>query len=166
MNIIDVMMILSIIQILQFENIIYFQKSIEEIKKLGNGGLVFLPSSETKERLEEYIEFLKQNGINALHYEEFLDKVEEYKLGKYSVAVGFASYRNPLARGVDLPDTIRYALFVGVPKLKFNISIEEKFSHLYYFLLIVVPFLFRKKLIDQNTQLKLYRYINFLKIQK
>lgn len=141
-----------------------WEKSIEEIKKLGNGGLVFLPSSETKERLEEYIEFLKQNGINALHYEEFLDKVEEYKLGKYSVAVGFASYRNPLARGVDLPDTIRYALFVGVPKLKFNISIEEKFSHLYYFLLIVVPFLFRKKLIDQNTQLKLYRYINFLKI--
>lgn len=141
-----------------------WEKSIEEIKKLGNGGLVFLPSSETKERLEEYIEFLKQNGINALHYEEFLDKVEEYKLGKYSVAVGFASYRNPLARGVDLPDTIRYALFVGVTKLKFNISIEEKFSHLYYFLLIVVPFLFRKKLIDQNTQLKLYRYINFLKI--
>ena len=144
------------------ENI--WKKSIEEIKKLGNGGLVFLSSSETKERLEEYLQFLKQNGINALHYEEFLDNVEDYKAGKYPVAVGFASYRNPLARGVDLPDTIRYALFVGVPKLEFNISIEEKFSHLYYFLLMVVPFLFRKKLIDQNTQLKLYRYINFLKV--
>jgi len=141
-----------------------WKKSIEEIKKLGNGGLVFLSSSETKEKLEEYLQFLKQNGINALHYEEFLDKVEDYKSGKYPVAVGFASYRNPLARGVDLPDTIRYALFVGVPKLEFNISIEEKFSHLYYLLLMVVPFLFRKKLIDQNTQLKLYRYINFLKI--
>jgi reverse gyrase len=140
-----------------------WETSVKEIKKLGKGGVVFLSSSETKERLDEYVEFLRKNGINALHYEEFLDKVDEYKLGEYPVAVGFASYRNPLARGVDLPDTIRYALFVGVPKLEFNISIEKKFSHLYYFLLMVVPFLVRKKLIDQNTQLKLYRYINFLK---
>ncbi len=137
--------------------------SIDKIKELGKGGLIFMSSSETRERLQEYIDFLKSRGIDAIHYEEFWDRIDDFKSGKAPVAVGFASYRNPLARGVDLPDVIRYALFVGVPKLRFNISIEEKFTHLYYFLLIITPFLVRKKLIDWATQVKLYEYINFLK---
>jgi reverse gyrase len=141
-----------------------WKDSIEKIKKLGKGGLVFLSSSETRERLDEYVKFLNENGINAVHYEEFWDRLEEFKSGEAPVAVGFASYRNPLARGVDLPDVIRYALFVGVPKLQFNISIEEKFTHLYYFLLIITPFLTRKKLIPWETTLKLYQDINFLKV--
>lgn len=141
-----------------------WDKSVEKIKKLGKGGLVFLPSSETRERLNEYIDFLKSKGINAIHYEEFWDRLNEFRDGDAPVAVGFASYRNPLARGVDLPDVIRYALFVGVPKLQFNISIEEKFTHLYYFLLIITPFLTRKKLIPWEETLKLYQYINFLKV--
>ncbi|GAB6073027.1 reverse gyrase [Venenivibrio stagnispumantis] len=141
-----------------------WKDSIQKIKELGNGGLVFLSSSETKEKLEEYIQFLKDNGIDAIHYEEFWERLEDYKQGKAPVAVGFASYRNPLARGVDLPDTIRYALFLGVPKLVFNISIEEKFSHLYYFLLIITPFLTKNKLITPDITQKLYNYINFLKI--
>ncbi len=140
-----------------------WEESIKKIKELGTGGLVFMSSSETRERLQQYIEFLRSNGINAIDYEEFWDRVDEFRTGKAPVAVGFASYRNPLARGVDLPDVIRYALFVGVPKLMFNISIEERFTHLYYFLLIITPFLIRKKLIDWETQTKLYEGINFLK---
>jgi len=141
-----------------------WESSVEKIKEFGNGGLVFLSSSETKDTLEKYIEFLKSKGIDAIHYENFWDRIEDFKSGKAPVAVGFASYRNPLARGVDLPDVIRYALFIGVPKLMFNISIEERFTHLYYFLLIVIPFLVRKKLIDFQTATKLYKDINFLKI--
>ncbi len=141
-----------------------WKESIKRIKKLGKGGLVFLSSSETRERLDEYVQFLKDKGINAIHYEEFMDRIDEFKSGEAPVAVGFASYRNPLARGVDLPDVIRYALFIGVPKLRFNISIEERFSHLYYFLLIITPFLARKKLVDWTTIMKLYKDINFLKV--
>ncbi|NPA52876.1 MAG: reverse gyrase [Aquificae bacterium] len=140
-----------------------WEESIKKIKQLGTGGLVFMSSSETRENLNRYIQFLKSNGINAIHYEEFWDRIDEFRSGKAPVAVGFASYRNPLARGVDLPDVIRYALFIGVPKLMFNISIEEKFTHLYYFLLIITPFLVKKRLIDWKTQTKLYENINFLK---
>ncbi len=57
-----------------------------------------------------------------------MDNLDKYKSGEIPVVVGFASYRNPIARGVDLPDTIRYALFLGVPKLKFNIRFEEELS--------------------------------------
>ena len=141
-----------------------WERSIDVIKKLGKGGLAFLSSSETRETLEKYVEFLNQNGISAVSYEELMDRLDEYKEGKIQVAVGFASYRNPLARGIDLPDVIRYAVFVGVPKLQFNIRFEEEFIHLYYFMLSLTPFLARKKLLDPLEVKQLYDYINYLKI--
>jgi len=141
-----------------------WEKSIEVIKKLGKGGLVFLSSSETVETLERYVEFLNKKGITAVSYQELMDRLDEYKNGKIQVAVGFASYRNPLARGIDLPDVIRYAVFTGVPKLQFNIRFEEEFVHLYYFMLSLTPFLARKKLLDPLQIKQLYEYINYLKI--
>ncbi|MDQ7056035.1 MAG: reverse gyrase [Persephonella sp.] len=141
-----------------------WERSIEVIKKLGKGGLAFLSSSETVETLEKYVEFLNKNGITAVSYQDLMDRIDEFREGKIQVAVGFASYRNPLARGIDLPDVIRYAVFVGVPKLQFNIRFEEEFIHLYYFLLSLTPFLAKKKLIDPIQIKQLYDYINYLKI--
>ncbi len=141
-----------------------WERSIEVIKKLGKGGLAFLSSSETRETLHRYVDFLNEKGIPAVSYEDLMDRLDEYKEGKIQVAVGFASYRNPLARGIDLPDVIRYAVFVGVPKLQFNIRFEEEFIHLYYFMLSLTPFLARKKLLDPLEIKQLYDYINYLKI--
>ncbi len=141
-----------------------WKTSAERIRKFGNGGLVFLSSSETKERLENYVEFLNKNGIKAVSYENIMENIEKFRSGEVQVVVGFASYRNPIARGLDLPDVIRYALFVGVPKLQFNIKFEEEFIHLYYFMLTLTPFLIKKKLIETEEVKQLYEYINFLKI--
>ncbi len=141
-----------------------WERSIEVIKQLGKGGLAFLSSSETVETLEKYVEFLNKNGITAVSYQDLMDRIDEFREGKIQIAVGFASYRNPLARGIDLPDVIRYAVFVGVPKLQFNIRFEEEFIHLYYFLLSLTPFLAKKKLIDPVQIKQLYDYINYLKI--
>ncbi len=141
-----------------------WETSLKRLKKFGKGGLAFLSSSETKETLENYVKFLNENGLNAISYEELPDKLEEFKKGEIPVVVGFASYRNPLARGIDLPDVIRYAVFVGVPKLQFNIRFEEEFIHLYYFLLTLTPFLIKKKLIDPQQVKQLYEYVNYLKI--
>ncbi|RUM58927.1 MAG: reverse gyrase [Persephonella sp.] len=141
-----------------------WELSIDKIKRLGKGGLVFLSSSETVENLHRYVEFLNQNGINAISYEKLMDNLDKFKSGEIPVVVGFASYRNPIARGIDLPDVIRYALFIGVPKLQFNIRFEEEFIHLYYFLLTLTPFLVKKKLIDDKEIKTLYEYIRFLKI--
>ncbi len=141
-----------------------WEKSVKRLKEFGKGGLAFLSSSETKETLEEYVKFLNENGINAISYEDLQDNLEKFKSGEIPVVVGFASYRNPLARGIDLPDVIRYAVFVGVPKLQFNIRFEEEFIHLYYFMLVLTPFLIKKKLIEPPVVKQLYDYINFLKI--
>ncbi len=112
--------------------------SVERIKELGKGGLVFLPGNETKERLKEYVQYLRSSGIEAIDYEELKEREEDFRSAKVQVVVGFASYRNPLARGIDMPDTIRYALFVGVPKMEFGLDISKHIS-LYYFLLAFLP---------------------------
>ncbi len=138
-----------------------WERSIEWIKRLGRGGLLFLPGNETKERLKEYIEFLGKNGIKAYSYEEFNEYLNEFIRGE-CYFVGFASYRNPLARGIDLPEAIRYTLFIGVPKMEFNLSSDD-FRGLYFILLSLFPYLLRKRLIDSKKAFEIQNYINLLK---
>ena len=136
-----------------------WEDSIKWIKKLGYGGLLFLPGNETKEKLNEYIQFLNKNNIKAYSYEEFNEHLEEFKKGE-CYFVGFASYRNPLARGIDLPEFIRYALFVGVPKMEFSLN-TDNYRSMYFIALSLYPF-FAKKL-DFKTLLEYQNKINFMK---
>ena len=138
-----------------------WELSIEWIKKLGIGGLLFLPGNETKEKLYEYLEFLNNKGIKAYSYEEFNGHIDEFKKGE-CYFVGFASYRNPLARGIDLPQAIRYTLFVGVPKMEFNLN-EDNFRSLYLILLSVFPYLMKNNLLDKKEAIEFQNYINFMK---
>ena len=115
-----------------------WENSINWVKRLGKGGLLFLSGNETKEKLNEYIEFLNENGIRAYSYEEFNDYLEEFKKGR-CYFVGFASYKNPLARGIDLPEAVRYTLFVGVPKMEFNLD-SENYRSMYFITIALYPF--------------------------
>ncbi len=132
-----------------------WQRSIELINRFGKGGLVFLPANESKEKLKEYVKFLNQNKIRAQSYEDF--EKEAFLKGEVKVLVGFASYRNPLARGIDMPQIIRYALFVGVPKLEFTLDIK-KHTTLYLFLLSLLPLLKNESFFAKLTQ-----NLNYLK---
>ena len=136
-----------------------WEKSVEWIKKLGKGGLLFLPGNETKERLNEYIGFLNSKAIKAYSYEEFNEHIEEFKKGD-CYFVGFASYRNPLARGIDLPEAIRYTLFVGVPKMEFSLKTDD-YRSMYFIAISLYPF-FAKKL-DFKALLEYQHNINFMK---
>ncbi|MRI57886.1 MAG: reverse gyrase, partial [Epsilonproteobacteria bacterium] len=109
-----------------------YETSVERVRSFGKGGLVFLPGNKTKEELYEFVAYLQSRGIAAQSYEEFDE--EAFRAGDVEVVVGFASYRNPLARGLDMPDTIRYALFVGVPKMEFRLDLQNHVA-LYYFVL-------------------------------
>ena len=136
-----------------------WEKSVDWIKKLGRGGLLFLPGNETKETLNKYIKFLNEKGIKIYSYEEFNDYLEEFKKGECYFA-GFASYRNPLARGIDLPEAVRYTLFVGVPKMEFTLKSDD-YRSMYFISLTLYPF-FAKKL-DFKTLLEYQHNINFMK---
>ncbi|BAF70864.1 reverse gyrase [Nitratiruptor sp. SB155-2] len=132
-----------------------WERSVELVERLGRGGLLFLPGNETKERLQEFLAFLEQKGVKAQSYEDFDAKA--FEEGEVEVLVGFASYRNPLARGIDMPATIRYALFVGVPKLEFTLDIT-KHTSLYFFLLALLPVIRNHPNFHQFMQ-----YVNYLK---
>jgi len=136
-----------------------FENSIKWIKRLGSGGLLFLPGNESKEKLNEFIEFLQKNGIKAYSYEKFNDHLEEFKEGE-CYFVGFASFKNPLARGIDLPEAIRYTLFVGVPKMEFLLK-SDNYKSLYFISLALFPF-FAKNL-DKNRFFEYQNAINFMK---
>ncbi|NPA88131.1 MAG: reverse gyrase [Epsilonproteobacteria bacterium] len=138
-----------------------WQKSVEWIRRLGRGGLLFLPGNESKEKVYEYIEFLKKNSIKAYSYEEFEEKIEEFKKGE-CFFVGFASYKNPLARGIDLPEFIRYTLFVGVPKMEFRLS-EDNYRSLYFILLSVYPYLLKNNILNEDEKIEFQKAIEFMK---
>lgn len=138
-----------------------YSLSLERIKKLGNGGLVFLSGDKTKEDLENYIAFLNKNGVKAISYEDFDKKINAFKRGRVKVVVGFSSFKNPLARGLDLPEFVRFALFVGVPKIRIHLKFEN-FKGIYYFLLSLLPELTKRKIITDEENEKLYKSMKFL----
>lgn len=104
---------------------------VEKIKKLGSGGLVFVSSDYGKEYVNKIKEMLSKHAIIAETYENINETVlEKYKNGEIQVLIGISSYKNPLVRGLDLPETIRYAVFYGVPKITVNLDIENNVNHL------------------------------------
>jgi len=108
---------------------------LEHIKKLGSGGLVFISSDKTKEFVDEVVKFLNNNNIVAKSYKDIDEQtLEDFKNGKIDILVGISSYRNPLARGVDIPQRIRYAIFYGVPKIVVKLDISENQLHLLWVL--------------------------------
>jgi reverse gyrase len=96
------------------------------IKNFGSGCLVFVPSAFGREYVLKLNDFLNRNGVKAGTYirmdEKLLDKFEK---GDYDALIGVASFRSPLARGIDFPEKIRYVIFAGVPRMEIKLSWEE-----------------------------------------
>lgn len=146
----------------------FTQKTVEEwVKRLGKGGLIFVSSDLGKEYVDKLVEELRSKGIEAASYEELgEDVLKEYEEGKIDILVGIASYRNPLARGFDMPHVIRYALFYGVPKMVISLKFEKSLSHLLWALTSLRSLLAknmpgRLKDVDRwLEQLKRYQYLS------
>jgi len=101
------------------------------VRKLGKGGLVFVSSDKGRESVDRVVKLLSENGIRAISYEEFNEEnLKKYENGEIDVLVGISSYRNPLARGLDLPHVVKYALFFGTPKIIVSLKIEKNALHL------------------------------------
>ena len=96
------------------------------IKKLGHGGIVFIPQDKGLEYVRKIYLLLVNNGIQAEAYiRPKRGMLERFSKGEVNVLVGIASSRSPLSRGIDLPETVKYAIFMGVPKLRFILDPEN-----------------------------------------
>lgn len=129
------------------------QSLIEKIKRFGIGGLVFLSSDYGKDKVEEIKNLLLDSGISAESYDNLTqDILDKYRNGEIQVLIGISSYRNPLARGLDLPEVIRYAIFYGVPKIVVNLDLEGNVRHLLIALSSIRPIIARDKNLEKYVE--------------
>ncbi|MCD6403206.1 MAG: reverse gyrase, partial [Candidatus Aenigmarchaeota archaeon] len=101
-------------------------KLIHLLKKFGKGGLVFVPVDMGIEYAKTLSEKLREKGIKAgVVYAGNKKDLESFEKEELDVLVGVATYYGSLVRGLDLPHLIRYAIFYGVPKFRFSLSLEK-----------------------------------------
>ena len=136
----------------------FLEETVKLIKEYGKGVFVFVSADRGKEFVDVVVEKLNQNGIPAVSYEEFTpENQERFVKGELWAAVGISSYRNPLARGIDLPQAVRYAVFIGVPKMEFSAKLSLAPVKLYGMLLVL------RELLPEEEQPKVISYISYLK---
>ena len=106
------------------EDIYIKDKSVKTIKeildKMGNGGLLYLPTTDEAERLYNVLKDKYKIGLVSAERKKDYELFEKGELG---YLVGTAFYYGTLVRGLDLPERIRYAVFVGAPV--FRVRIED-----------------------------------------
>ncbi len=102
----------------------YVKQIISLIKKLGNGGLIFVSQDLGVKEARRLVEKLRENSIKAeLASSSRHGYIKRFVEGKTDILVGIANYYGVIVRGIDIPDRIRYAIFLGVPK--FQIELEK-----------------------------------------
>lgn len=103
------------------------EELVKLVKRLGDGGLVYVPIDKGVEYAEEVAKYLKDRGINAeaFHAKREKDILDRFRRGEIQVLVGVATYYGVMVRGIDLPERIKYAVFLGVPRHKFSSRLEE-----------------------------------------
>ena len=135
------------------------RRSLQLIKRLGRGGLLFLSLSYGKEKVQEVVEFLRNGGVKAISYLEHSPE-ELYHLlerGDFDVAVGISHITNPLVRGLDLPHVIRYAIFLDPPKHLFPTRPSLQPSTLHSLLLVLM------NLFEEEDRRKAVEFIAYLR---
>ena len=98
------------------------EAAVETAKRLGRGGLVFVSQALGKQLVKVVAQRLNEAGVRAVHAVSNPRRaVEKLVSGEADVAVGVASRYGALVRGIDLPEIIRYAVFVGVPATRLDL---------------------------------------------
>ncbi|MEB3765607.1 MAG: reverse gyrase [Desulfurococcales archaeon] len=97
------------------------------VKTLGRGGVVFVSQLHGKPLAKLLVEKLKSAGIKAeLALAGTRRAVNKLASGEADVIVGVASRYGVIVRGLDLPETIKYAVFIEIPARR--ISLEDALS--------------------------------------
>lgn len=103
--------------------------TLELVRKLGSGGLIYVSFDLGSKYAKALTDYLISNGIKAAFAKSGLRGVgkliDSFASGELDVLVGVASYYGVIVRGLDLPERVRYAIFISVPKFKFTLEAEE-----------------------------------------
>lgn len=96
---------------------------IDLITRLGDGGLIYVPMDKGLEYAYKLRDFIKSKGIEVEVLSSKQPNVlEKFATGECKALIGIAMYYGLLVRGIDIPEKIRYAIFVGVPRHKISLT--------------------------------------------
>ena len=139
---------------------------VEIVKKLDPPGILFIEEHYGRESVEKASEYLKEKGLRIISYLETDEEnlLESLKNKKVDLALGLSHLSNPLLRGIDLPEVLRYVIFLGVPKHRFPLLREKEgfelplsSQFLHNLLLSLLP------LFEEEEKFLSLAYINYLK---
>lgn len=103
---------------------------LELVKKMEDGILIFVSKEYGIEYAKEIYEFLLNNGIKVglvvSKEKESINNIKRFASGELNVLIGIAHHHGLLVRGLDLPTRVKYAIFVGIPKISINITRFER----------------------------------------
>ena len=91
---------------------------VQVLPTLGTGGLVFVPHDKGFTYAQAIAEIISQHTslqVRAIERGRVND-LQAFADGRLDILVGVASPYGVLVRGIDLPERIRYALFVHAPR--------------------------------------------------
>ncbi len=95
------------------------------VRRLGGGGLIYVPIDKGVDYAMEVAEYLRKRGIKAeAVHSRNVAAIDRFAKGELDVLVGVATYYGILVRGIDLPEVIRYAIFAGPPRHKISLRLE------------------------------------------
>ncbi len=132
------------------------EKVVQLVRLLGSGGIIFVPMDKGLEFAERLYERLLKEKFSVSLYNRAKARIlEDFSSGKVELLIGIASYRSPLARGIDLPHAIRYAIFAGVPKFRISLDMEKDFTPTRAIILLS----HLKELVGEEEQALIEKYI-------
>ncbi len=89
---------------------------VKIVRRLGPGGVIFVSQLYGKERAKLVGALLEREGVRTgLALAGSRRVIEKLEKGEVDVLIGVASRYGVIVRGLDLPEKVRYAVFVGVP---------------------------------------------------
>jgi len=89
---------------------------------LGPGGLVFVSVDKGVELAKSIYGELSEDLEAGLVNSSSSRAVEKFRNGELNYLIGIATHYGALVRGLDIPSRVKYAIFVGVPKFRFELG--------------------------------------------
>jgi reverse gyrase len=102
-------------------------EAVEIIKKIGGGGIIYVPRDLGIDYAEKIAEALsKSTGLRVAPLTSRSVKIIDMLASReIDVVVGVSTYYGVAVRGIDLPEVIRYAIFLEAPRRRVTLDMSE-----------------------------------------
>ena len=119
------------------------------LKELEDGGLIFVPKEKGIEYIKEIYNYLISNNVKVgLIYSktktrEIESILNDFYEGKINFLISITDPYGILTRGINMPERIKYAIFLGIPKIKINIKdLEKNIMNIIILSNLILPYIY------------------------